>query len=147
MKWLKSTSSKAYTACGYTIPAMAHEPVAVNEDTYQQMMNMAVIKSLVKTGGIIVLDKYTAKANISDAATQRLQTLTSENAHLADRNRELENKLATLENSPEKTRAKDVKAAEARASTAEAELAEWKLKYAQLEAEANAKIAELSGEK
>lgn len=124
MKWLKSTTSKAYTACGKIIPAMSNPPVAVNESDYQQMTSMAVIKSLIKTGGIIVLDKYTEHQNISDAATQRLQALTAENERLADNERALE----------------------ARATDAEQKLAELQAKYAELETEANQKIASLASD-
>lgn len=137
MKWLKSTNNKEYTACGKVIPAINKAPLAVSEAVYNDIMAMAVIKSLVKTGGIIILDKYTADNVSGDAAVQKLQALSTENARLSDRIRELESK----SEAPSK---KEIKDAEKRAVAAEKELEAMKAKYAALEAEANAKIAELS---
>lgn len=141
MKWLKSTTSKSYTALGKIIPASTSAPLAVDEATYKKILDMAVIKSLINNGGILVLDKYTDMSTSADTQTQRLQTLTAENSKLADRIRELE---AEAEEAPAK---KEVKAAQAKAKEAEDKLAELQAQYDALKAEAEAKIAELSNAK
>lgn len=144
MKWLKSTTSKSYTALGKIIPASTSAPLAVDEATYKKISDMAVIKSLINNGGILVLDKYTDMSGSTDAQTQRLQMLTAENSKLADRIRELESKQTDAEEAPTK---KEVKAAQKAQAEAEAKLAELEAKYAALEKEANEKIAELSSAK
>lgn len=138
MKWLKSTTDKSYTAQGKIIPPSTQAPLAVNEDTYNSIIAMPVIKSLITNGGIIVLDKYTDMGNTADAQTRKLQSLTAENTKLASRIRELENAQASKKTS--KADAKLTAALEEK----EAELKALQEKYAALEAEANAKIAELS---
>lgn len=142
MKWLKSTSDKEYTACGHIIPAVFKEPIAVNEADYKKITDMAVIKSLIATGGIIVLDHYTSQNVTGDAAKQKLQVLTTENARLSDRIRELEAQSAASD--AKAVSAKKLKSAEDRASNAEHALAALQAKYEALEKEANEKIAELS---
>lgn len=141
MKWLKSTTSKSYTALGKIIPANTSAPLAVDEATYKKITDMAVIKSLIANGGILALDKYTDMSKVGDAQTQRLQTLTAENAKLADRIRELEANQQPAEEAPTK---KEVKAAQKAQADAEAKLAELQAQYDALKAEAEAKIAELS---
>lgn len=142
MKWLKSTSDKEYTACGHIIPAVFKEPIAVNEADYKKITDMAVIKSLIATGGIIALDHYTSQNVTGDAAKQKLQVLTTENARLSDRIRELEAQSAASD--AKAVSAKKLKSAEDRATNAEHALAALQAKYEALEKEANEKIAELS---
>lgn len=143
MKWLKSTTNKSYTAQGHTIPGVSQAPLAVDEATYSKIVEMAVIKSLVKTGQIIVLEKYTEEpSKAADARDARIQLLASENERLADRVRELEN-AAPAEESPSK---KELKAANKAKEDAEAKLAELQEQYDALKAEAEAKIAELTKE-
>lgn len=142
MKWLKSTTDKAYTAQGHTIPASTSAPVGLNESVYESITNMPVIKSLIATGGIIVLDRFTGTPP-KDAAAQKLQTLASENARLADRVRELEKAGATDPKALSKAEKAKAVAEKAKEDT-EKKLAELQAKYEALEAEANAKIAELS---
>lgn len=140
MKWLKSTTSKSYTALGKIIPANTSAPLAVDEATYSKIVEMAVIKSLVKTGQIIVLEKYTEEPNkAADARDARIQLLASENERLADRVRELENAAPAEEPATNK----EVKAAKAEAKKANDALAELQAQYDALKAEAEAKIAEL----
>ena len=89
MKWLKSTTDKSYTAQGKIIPPANSAPLAVNESVFEQITSMKVIASLIKTGGIIVLDKYSdPQANSSEQ--KKLQNLQLENTKLNDRIRELE---------------------------------------------------------
>lgn len=140
MKWLKSTTNKSYTAQGHTIPGVNSAPLAVDEATYSKITEMAVIKSLVKTGQIIVLEKYTEEPNkAADARDARIQLLASENERLADRVRELENAAPAEEPATNK----EVKAAKAEAKKANDALAELQAQYDALKAEAEAKIAEL----
>lgn len=79
MKWLKSTTDKSYTAQGKVIPPANHAPLAVSEDVYAKITDMAVIKSLIKTGGIIVLEKYTDPTSVSN---NKLAVLKEENTKL-----------------------------------------------------------------
>ena len=140
MKWLKSTTDKAYTAQGVVIPPSSKAPLAVNEEAYKKITSMPVIKSLINSGGLLVLQKYTAVPSV-DAQTRTLQTLQAENSKLADRIRELEAK------TPESTANNEaVEAAQKAQSDAEAKLAELQAKYEALEKEANEKIAALSAE-
>lgn len=87
MKWLKSTTDKSYTAQGKVIPPATQAPLAVTEDVYTKITGMAVIQSLIKTGGIIVLEKYTDPTSTSN---NRLAVLKEENTKLQARNKELE---------------------------------------------------------
>lgn len=79
MKWLKSTTDKSYTAQGKVIPPATHAPLAVSEDVYAKITGMAVIQSLIKTGGIIVLEKYTDPTSVSN---NKLAVLKEENTKL-----------------------------------------------------------------
>lgn len=79
MKWLKSTTDKSYTAQGKVIPPATQAPLAVSEDLYAKITGMAVIQSLIKTGGIIVLEKYT---DPTGASNNRLAVLKEENTKL-----------------------------------------------------------------
>jgi len=89
MKWLKSTTDKSYTAQGKIIPPSNSAPLAVSDTVFEGITSMKVIASLIKTGGIIVLDKYSDPQ--ADSSEQRkLQQLQSENTRLADKVRELE---------------------------------------------------------
>jgi hypothetical protein len=82
MKWLKSTTDKSYTAQGKTIPASNSAPLAVSDTVFESITSMAVIASLIKTGGIIVLDKYN-DPQVDSAEQLKLQQLHVENARLA----------------------------------------------------------------
>lgn len=88
MKWLKSTTDKAYTIQGKTIPPANSAPLAVAETWYESIAKTPVIASLIKTGGIIVLDKYNAPE--AGAANVKLSQLSEENTKLHARVRELE---------------------------------------------------------
>lgn len=79
MKWLKSTTDKSYTAQGKVIPPATQAPLAVTEDVYTKITGMAVIQSLIKTGGIIVLEKYTDPTSVSN---NKLAVLKEENTKL-----------------------------------------------------------------
>lgn len=87
-KWLRSTSGKAYTIEGKTIPSYSSAPLQVTEDLYATILKNKVISSLIKNGGIAVLAKYEDDSQAT--SNSKLQALTTENAKLADRIRELE---------------------------------------------------------
>ena len=141
MKWLRSTNNQTYTAVGKVIPSYSSEPLQVSDDVYAEMLKMKVITSLMKNGGIIVMSRYEGDNAVKTSQTRKLQELSSENAKLNDRIRELE-----AEQEVRSTSSKALKAAQKAQSEAEEKLAELEKKYAALEAEANAKIAELSKE-
>lgn len=82
MKWLKSTTDKSYTAQGKTIPASNSAPLAVSDTVFESITSMKVISSLIKTGGIIVLDKYN-DPQVDSSEQLKLQQLHVENARLA----------------------------------------------------------------
>lgn len=96
MKWLKSTTDKSYTAQGKIIPPSNSAPLAVSDTVFESITSMKVIASLIKTGGIIVLDKYSDPQ--ADSSEQlKLQQLQSENTRLADKVRALESSQPSTE--------------------------------------------------
>lgn len=139
MKWLRSTNNQTYTAEGKVIPSYTGEPLQVTDDVYAKMLKMTVIKSLINNGGIVVMSRYEGSDAVKTSQTAKLQQLSTENAKLNDRIRELE-----AQSGESTATAKEVKAAQKAQATAEKKLAELQAKYDALEAEANAKIAELS---
>lgn len=139
MKWLRSTNNQTYTAEGKVIPSYESEPLQVTDDVYAKMLKMTVIKSLIDNGGIIVMSRYEGSSAVKTSQTAKLQQLSTENARLNDRIRELE-----AQSVEDAATTKEVKAAQKAQAEAEKKLAELQAKYAALEAEANAKIAELS---
>lgn len=89
-KWLRSTSNKAYTVEGKTIPPYSSAPLQVTETVYASIAGNKVIASLIKSGAIAVLSKYEDDSSLANKDAARLRALTTENAKLADRIRELE---------------------------------------------------------
>ncbi len=89
-KWLRSTSNKAYTVAGKTIPPYSSAPLQVTEAVYESIVHTKVVASLIKNGGISVLTKYEDHASSVGKDVAKLQALTTENAKLADRIRALE---------------------------------------------------------
>lgn len=126
MKWLRSTTGQSYTFEGKTIPSYKNTPLQVQEAVYEKMQRSKVVASLIKTGAVIVLDKYTS-AN-TDKDTARLQTLATENARLSDQVNELKDKAGKFDEL--KAEAEDALAAK------DKEIAELK---AQLEAKSKSK--------
>lgn len=123
MKWLKSTTDKSYTAQGKTIPSATQTPLAVTEEVYKKITSMAVIQSLISTGGIIVLDKYTDPTSTSN---NKLAVLKEENTRL-------QAQLKALEASEAKAKKFDELKAEAEQTIA-AKDAELAAKDAEIEA-------------
>lgn len=89
MKWLKSTTDKSYTAQGKIIPPSNSAPLAVSDTVFESITSMKVIASLIKTGGIIVLDKY-SDPQVNSSEQHKLQQLQLENTQLNDKIRKLE---------------------------------------------------------
>ena len=138
MKWLKSTTDKQYVAYGKIIPSMSEAPLAVNDSLYEQITGMKVISSLIKTGGIIVLDKY--EQNNATEDTKKLQQLHTENARLNDEIRKLKALKADEEVAKKASQFDELKAeAEKALADKDAEIAELK---AQLEAKKSKKKSE-----
>lgn len=95
MKWLKSTTDKSYTAQGKIIPPSESAPLAVSDTVFESITSMKVIASLIKTGGIIVLDKYN-DPQVDNKEQLKLQQLHVENARLAGEKSQLEAEVARL---------------------------------------------------
>ena len=94
MKYIKSTTQKAYTVKGYTIPKCIttdNSYLILDDSTYSEIEKIPVIKSLIKAGGIFVSDKEP-----SDMVSQS-ELLANTNAQLIARATELERKLKELE--------------------------------------------------
>lgn len=79
MKWLKSTSQKAWTVMGKVIPPCItpdNRYLEVDDITYTSISSIPVIKSLIKAGDILVLSEEPAELKNS------LSSLQSNNAVL-----------------------------------------------------------------
>ena len=136
MTWLRSTSNQSYTVEGKVIPSYKDAPLQLDDSLFNKIADKAVIKSLLANGGIVVLDKYEAVLNADDATLKKLQQLTTENAKLADKIRELEGGTGSDElNDLKAEREVHLK-----------EITEWEEKYKALEAEATEAIANLKAQ-
>ena len=94
MKYLKSTTQKAYTVKGYTIPKCVtpkNDYLILNDSEYSEIEKIPVIKSLIKAGGIFVSDKEPSDS------IKNIENLEASNAQLIARATELEAKLKELE--------------------------------------------------
>lgn len=126
MKWLKSTTQKAYQYNGKTIPPCVTKNNAflgVTNDEFNEMNKSAVIKALIGAGAIMVTDVEPS------TPTQQVSSLTKEKADLIRKNTELEEKLKALDN-----------------AVAKSEFDTLQVKYNDLEKEAKDKIAVLTAE-
>jgi cell division protein FtsB len=130
MKWLKSTTDKSYTAQGKIIPPSNSAPLAVSDSLYESIASMKVIASLIKTGGIIVLDKYN-DPQVSSSEQFKLQQLQTENTKLNDRIRELESSQTPTEVAEKAARFDELKAeAEQTIASKDAEIEKLKAELA-----------------
>lgn len=130
MKWLKSTTDKSYTAQGKIIPSSNAAPLAVSDSLYESIASMKVITSLIKTGGIIVLDKYN-DPQVSSSEQFKLQQLQTENTKLNDRIRELEASQTPTEVAEKAARFDELKAeAEQTIASKDAEIEKLKTELA-----------------
>lgn len=94
MKWLKSTSQKTWYANGKLIPACVtpnNNYLQLDEDEYTSIASLPVIASLIKAGGILVLDQEPAELKNS------VEGLKGTNASLVARNKQLEERIKELE--------------------------------------------------
>lgn len=94
MKYLKSTTQKAYTVKGFTIPKCItpkNDYLILNDSDYSEIESIPVIKSLIKAGGIFVSDKEPSDS------IKNIENLEASNAQLIARATELEAKLKELE--------------------------------------------------
>lgn len=94
MKYLKSTTQKAYTVKGYTIPKCItpkNDYLILNDSEYSEIEKIPVIKSLIKAGGIFISDKEPSDS------IKNIENLEATNAQLIVRATELEAKLKELE--------------------------------------------------
>lgn len=139
MKWLKSTSQKTWTIQGKTIPACEtphNDYLVLNDSEYQTISNIPVIKSLIKSNAIIVLDHEPAELKNS------VEALQGSNAELTARIKQLEAELSQRTDA-----GADLEAVKAQ-MTAEkdAALKELDDKASAIIAEKDARIAELEAQ-
>ena len=135
MKWLKSTTQKEWTIQGKTIPACVtphNDYLVLNDSDYATISDIPVIKSLIKSNAIIVLDHEPAELKNS------VEALQGSNAELTARIKQLETELASKP---------DVEAIKAQAAAEkEAALKELDDKASAIIAEKDARIAELEAQ-
>ena len=136
MKWLKSTSQKAWTVMGKVIPPCLtpdNRYLEVDNSTYTSISSVPVIKSLIKAGDILVLSEEPAELKNS------LSSLQSNNAVLKTQVTQLQEELKEKEQYLEAARLdaekiKEEAQAEIKAQ-AVAELEEKESRIKELEAE------------
>ena len=67
MKWLRTTSSREYIIRGKKVPnSLSGGYLEVEDSDYMAMCESPVLKSLVKTGGIIVHDRKPSDIKMSN---------------------------------------------------------------------------------
>lgn len=67
MKWLRTTSSREYIIRGKKVPnSLSGVYLEVEDSDYMAMCESPVLKSLVKTGGIIVHDRKPSDMKVSN---------------------------------------------------------------------------------
>ena len=135
MKWLKSTTQKEWTIQGKTIPACVtphNDYLVLSDSDYAIISDIPVIKSLIKSNAIIVLDHEPSELKNS------VEALQGSNAELTARIKQLETELAAKP---------DVEAIKAQAAAEkEAALKELDDKASAIIAEKDARIAELEAQ-
>lgn len=103
MKWLKSTTNKSWTALGKTIQGANGNWLQVTENDWASLSNNPVIKSLMKAGGILVLDHAPAEETTSvSLAQQEVAQLRMQNTELENQVRQLQAELKAAGNPQEK---------------------------------------------
>lgn len=108
MKWLKSTTQKTWTVNGKIIPACVtpnNDYLVVDDDVYASIIKAPVVASLIKAGGILVLNEEPAELKNS------LDNLQTSNATLQARNTQLEQELEQLKASAQSVDVEAIKAA------------------------------------
>ena len=92
MKYLKSTSQKAYTVNGKVIPACitpGNKTLEVDDSEWFQISTQPVIASLIKSGDILVMDEDPNVREDIDARNQ-VAELKAQNTELTERIKQLE---------------------------------------------------------
>ena len=138
MKWLKSTTQKTWTVNGKVIPACVtphNDYLGVDDSEYATITGTPVIKSLIKAGGILVLNEEPAELKNS------VSSLQGSNAALTAEITQLKEQLKTAGKKPTKAEIEKIREeaqAEIRAQ-AIAELEEKEARIKELEAQLAAK--------
>lgn len=112
MKYLKSTSQKAYTVNGKVIPACitpGNKTLAVDDSEWFQISTQPVIASLIKAGDILVMDEDPNVREDIDARNQ-VAELKAQNTELTERIKQLEQQGDRKANAEMKTENADLKA-------------------------------------
>ena len=66
-KWLRTTSSRSYVFGGKVIPnSLSGDYLELTDDDYLKMSDNPVLKSLVKTGGVVVHSRKPADVKVSN---------------------------------------------------------------------------------
>lgn len=72
MKWLRTTSSRQYVIGGKQIPnSLTGEYLEITDGEYVKMAESPVLKSLVKTGGVVVHDRRPSDIKVSNEELMR----------------------------------------------------------------------------
>lgn len=141
MKWLKSTTQKAWTVEGLVIPACVtprNSYLAIEDDVFGKISAIPVIKSLIAANGILVLSEEPAELKNSVSALQgNNAALTAQITQLQEQLKERDEKLAAVDVEKIKLDAQ----AEIKAQ-AIAELEEKEARIKELEAQLEAKSIE-----
>lgn len=138
MKWLKSTTQKTWTVNGKVIPACVtphNDYLVVDDSEYTVITGTPVIKSLIKAGGILVLNEEPAELKNS------VSSLQGSNAALTAEITQLKEQLKTAGKKPTKAEIEKIRE-EAQAeikAQAIAELEEKEARIKELEAQLAAK--------
>lgn len=152
MKWLKSTTQKAWTAAcnGKQVIIPQNETLdnrwlSLNDDEFAELTASAVIASLIKAGGITVLDEEPAELKNSVPALQVTNTqLRAENDTLKAQVKDLTAKLKNATGVD--IEAIKAEAVEAVKADYEQKLADAQSKYEQLESEAKQALTDKDAE-
>lgn len=134
MKWLKSTTQKTWTVNGKVIPACItphNDYLVVDDSEYTTITGTPVIKSLIKAGGILVLNEEPAELKNS------VSSLQGSNAALTAEITRLKEQLKTAGKKPTRTEIEKIRE-EAQAeikAQAIAELEEKEARIKELEAQ------------
>ena len=145
MRWLKSTTQKSWVFSNGTkqfiVPqneTRDNKWLTMEEDDFAAVVSQPVVKGLIKTGAILVLDKEPAEIKNSLPNLQVTNTtLRAENEALIAKNAELEARISQLE---ENATGVDLEAEIAKA--VDAVKAEYEQKLKELDEKASGIIAE-----
>lgn len=143
MKWLKSTTQKTWTVNGKIIPACVtphNDYLVIEDEVFNTISNVPVIKSLIKAGGILVLSEEPAELRNSVSALQGNNAALT--AQVTELQMQLKAKEAELKNASKRQSKVDVEKIkeEAQAEIKQQAIAELQAKEARI-AELEAQLA------